>query len=182
MTPFNRIVVAVFLVHAGFTGVACAQGQLFKHMQRTPTGEEQHQNKDDDKGQLFKHMQRAPDIKQPAQEDSASVARESERQEQASRLGRGIRTPRAEDLARMPIAINPSARPSTFEEQEKSRMQEWYALEERRVEQERQQQLALQAERAKPQVIMVQQQDPMLSGLLAIPKALGMIFGSGLLR
>lgn len=86
------------------------------------------------------------------------------------------RMPTAMDLARMPLPTAPSATPATFEQQQEERLAAWTAREEMRIEQERQIRLAQEKE-ANKQVIIVQQQDPFLSNLLAIPRAIGYLFG-----
>lgn len=95
---------------------------------------------------------------------------------------RAVRTPTPMDLARMPLPSTPSAEPASFEQQQAARAAAWQAQEERRLEHERQVQAALEAERNKPKVVVVQQQDPFLSNLLAIPRAIGLLFGGGTVR
>ena len=92
-----------------------------------------------------------------------------------------LRTPTAMDLARMPLPTAPSAAPATFEQQQEARLAAWSAQEEMRIEQERQIRLAQEKE-AKKQVIIVQQQDPFLSNLLAIPRAIGYLLGGQTVR
>ena len=92
-----------------------------------------------------------------------------------------VRMPTALDLARMPLSTAPSATPATFEQQQEARLAAWNAQEEVRIEQGRQLRLAQEKE-AKKQVIIVQQQDPFLSNLLAIPRAIGYLLGGQLVR
>lgn len=91
------------------------------------------------------------------------------------------RTPSPMDLARMQLPTVPSAAPATFEQQQEARLAAWNAQEEKRIEHERQVRLAQEAE-AKKQVIVVQQQDPFLSNILAIPRAIGYLFGGRTVR
>ena len=91
------------------------------------------------------------------------------------------RTPSPMDLARMQLPTVPSATPATFDQQQEARLAAWTAQEEKRIEQERQIRLAQEAE-AKKQVIVVQQQDPFLSNILAIPRAIGYLFGGRTVR
>lgn len=94
-----------------------------------------------------------------------------------------IRTPTPSDLARMPLSNVPSAEPASFEQQQAARMAAWQAQEEQRIEHERQVRLAQEAEARKTQVVVVQQQqDPFLSRILAIPRAIGYLFGGGTVR
>ena len=81
----------------------------------------------------------------------------------------------------MPLLSTPSAEPASFEQQQAARVAAWEAQEERRLEHERQVQAALEAERNKPKVVVVQQQDPFLSNLLSIPRAISYLFG-GIVR
>lgn len=92
-----------------------------------------------------------------------------------------VRTPSPMDLSRMQLPVVPSATPATFEQQQEARMAAWQAQEELRIERERQIRLAQEAE-AKKQVIVVQQQDPLFSNLLAIPRAIGYLFGGRTVR
>ena len=81
------------------------------------------------------------------------------------------RTPSPTDLSRMPLSAVPSASPATFEQQQDARLSAWNAMEESRIERERQARLLQEAE-AKKQVIVIQQQqqdDSLFSSLLAIP-------------
>ena len=98
-----------------------------------------------------------------------------------AQAARTIRTPSPIDLARMPLLSTPSAEPASFEQQQAARVAAWEAQEERRLEHERQVQAALEAERNKPKVVVVQQQDPFLSNLLSIPRAISYLFG-GIVR
>lgn len=94
-----------------------------------------------------------------------------------------VRTPTPSDLARMPLSNVPSAEPASFEQQQAARMAAWQAQEEQRIEHERQVRLAQEAEARKTQVVVVQQQqDPFLSRILAIPRAIGYLFGGGTVR
>jgi hypothetical protein len=74
-----------------------------------------------------------------------------------------------------------SAAPATFEQQQEARLAAWQAQEEKRIDEERTIRLAQESE-SKKQVIVVQQQDPFLSNLLAIPRAIGYLFGGRTVR
>ena len=76
------------------------------------------------------------------------------------------------------LAIGPSAVPATVAQQNEARLQAWQAQEDIRLEKQRQEQLALERERLKPQVLVVQQQDPWISNILAIPRFIGSLFGA----
>lgn len=94
-----------------------------------------------------------------------------------------IRTPSPSDLARMPLPNTPSAEPASFEQQQAARMAAWQAQEERRIEHERQVRLAQEAEAQKQKIVIVQrQEDPFLSRVMAIPRAIGYLFGGGVVR
>ena len=88
------------------------------------------------------------------------------------------RVPSPSELAKTPMAIGPSAVPATVAQQNEARLQAWQAQEDIRLEKQRQEQLALERERLKPQVLVVQQQDPWISNILAIPRFIGSLFGA----
>lgn len=87
------------------------------------------------------------------------------------------RTPTALDLARMPLPSIPSATPASFAQQQEAKMAAWEAQEEKRIAYERQIRLDQEAESRKQIIIVQQQQDPILSGLMAIPRAISYLFG-----
>ena len=91
------------------------------------------------------------------------------------------RQPSPADLARMHVPSVASAAPATFEQQQEARLAAWQAQEEKRIDEERTIRLAQESE-SKKQVIVVQQQDPFLSNLLAIPRAIGYLFGGRTVR
>lgn len=92
------------------------------------------------------------------------------------------RTPTALDLARMPLPSLPSATPASFAQQQGERMAAWEAQEEKRIEYERQVRLEQEAESRKQVIVVQQQQDPILSGLMIIPRAISYLFGGRFLR
>lgn len=91
---------------------------------------------------------------------------------------KAIRTPSAMDLARIALPSTPRAEPATFDQQEKERLQAWTAQEEKRLTYEHQLELEREAERAKPQVVIMQPpREPLLSGIFSITRAIGYLFG-----
>lgn len=140
-------------------------------------------------GMMFQKPQAAPPAQEPALQLPPLSSRPLTAQDVDKAVtnanaqnARSIRTPTPMDLARMPLPSTPSAEPASFEQQQAARAAAWQAQEERRLEHERQVQAALEAERNKPKVVVVQQQDPFLSNLLAIPRAIGLLFGGATVR
>lgn len=132
-------------------------------------------------GNLFSHQQQ-PFAAEPTPAPSLNVAPATVSPEEptpGTTLKRQTyRVPSPSELAQTPMAIGPSAVPATVAQQNEARLQAWQAQEDIRLEKQRQEQLALERERLKPQVLVVQQQDPWISNILAIPRFIGSLFGA----
>lgn len=132
-------------------------------------------------GNLFSHQQQ-PFAAEPTPAPSLNVAPATVSPEEpapGTTLKRQTyRVPSPSELAKTPLAIGPSAVPATVAQQNEARLQAWQAQEDIRLEKQRQEQLALERERLKPQVLVVQQQDPWISNILAIPRFIGSLFGA----
>ena len=132
-------------------------------------------------GNLFSHQQQ-PFAAEPTPAPSLNVAPATVSPEEpapGTTLKRQTyRVPSPSELAQTPMAIGPSAVPATVAQQNEARLQAWQAQEDIRLEKQRQAQLALERERLKPQVLVVQQQDPLISNILAIPRFIGSLFGA----
>lgn len=132
-------------------------------------------------GNLFSHQQQ-PFAAEPTPAPSLNVAPATVSPEEpapGTTLKRQTyRVPSPSELAQTPMAIGPSAVPATVAQQNEARLQAWQSQEDIRLEKQRQEQLALERERLKPQVLVVQQQDPWISNILAIPRFIGSLFGA----
>lgn len=132
-------------------------------------------------GNLFSHQQQ-PFAAEPTPAPSLNVAPATVSPEEpapGTTLKRQTyRVPSPSELAKTPLAIGPRAVPATVAQQNEARLQAWQAQEDIRLEKQRQEQLALERERLKPQVLVVQQQDPWISNILAIPRFIGSLFGA----
>lgn len=132
-------------------------------------------------GNLFSHQQQ-PFAAEPTPAPSLNVAPATVSPEEpapGTTLKRQTyRVPSPSELTQTPMAIGPSAVPATVAQQNEARLQAWQAQEDIRLEKQRQEQLALERERLKPQVLVVQQQDPWISNILAIPRFIGSLFGA----
>lgn len=132
-------------------------------------------------GNLFSHQQH-PLAAEPTRAPSLNVAPATVSPEEpapgTTLKHQTYRVPSPSELAKTPLAIGPSAVPATVAQQNEARLQAWQAQEDIRLEKQRQEQLALERERLKPQVLVVQQQDPWISNILAIPRLIGSLFGT----
>lgn len=168
-----RIKFIVSIVLAGTTALVTAQSRYHPMQSEVPLRLPQD-------GHLFSHQQPAPptqDTASPLSSESTDAVPMPKAQDESTLLKqRGYRVPSPNELARLPVATMPSATPATVEQQNESRLQAWQAQEDIRLERQRLEQLALERQRQKPQVVVVQQ-DPWLSNMLAIPRMIGTFFG-----
>lgn len=163
---------AVLLILASFSSVAIAQSMFHPMQSDVPLRLPQD-------GKLFSsQVTPLPEVTAPAapyvRSNDPEIVQKPTVKEPVART---YRTPAPAELALVPVPAVPSAQPATIEQQEAARVQAWQALEEERLQREHMAQLALEREKQKPQVVIVQQQDPWLSSVLAIPRFIGSLFG-----
>ena len=106
----------------------------------------------------------------PAPAVSAPEPQVAPKETPAYVLPPGIRQPNAMELASIPIPMTPSASPVSPTQHEAQRLQIWEQQERARIQAQQAAQRAHEEELRRPQVVVVQQPDPLVSGIMTIPR------------
>lgn len=106
----------------------------------------------------------------PAPAVSAPEPQVAPKETPAYVLPPGIRQPNAMELASIPIPMTPSASPVSPTQHEAQRLQIWEQQERARLQAQQAAQRAHEEELRRPQVVVVQQPDPLVSGIMTIPR------------